>query len=121
VALVVGRLGAGLGDRQELVAHVDEGHPRHPSADGEREQPAVEVGGAAPDLRSAASAAAPGTYHDTKLALIIFVTGKRMTRAVEASLKKPAESSLVVGEVERRGDTESRTWSGPCGHRHLPS
>lgn len=41
------------------------------------------------------------TYHDTKLALIIFVTGKQMTRAVDAGLKELAESPLVVGEIER--------------------
>ena len=42
VAVVV--LGAAaLREREELVAHVEEGHPRHPPAQLEGEQPPVEV------------------------------------------------------------------------------
>ena len=43
MALVVGGLVAWLGDRQELVAHVDERHPAPAPAEREREEPAVEV------------------------------------------------------------------------------
>jgi hypothetical protein len=42
VALCVGRLGAALGEREELVAQVDEGHPRHPSAQLDLEDAAIE-------------------------------------------------------------------------------
>ena len=39
---LVGRLRAALAEREELVAHVDEGHPRRPAAQLELEDPAVE-------------------------------------------------------------------------------
>jgi hypothetical protein len=43
VAGAVGRLGPPLGDRQELVTHVDERHPRDAPAELELEHPAVEL------------------------------------------------------------------------------
>ena len=43
VAAVVGRLAAALGERQELVAHVDERHARSAAAELECEQAAVEI------------------------------------------------------------------------------
>jgi hypothetical protein len=48
------------------------------------------------------------TYHDTKLALIVFVPGKHMTRAVDAGIKRLEQSPLVVGAVKRIGDAEAR-------------
>jgi hypothetical protein len=42
VAVVVRRLGATLRQRDELIAHVDERHPRHASAKLELEDPPVE-------------------------------------------------------------------------------
>ena len=43
VAAVVGRLAASLGDRDELIAHVDERHPGHAAAQLELEDLAVEL------------------------------------------------------------------------------
>ena len=43
VAVVVGRLPASLADREELVAQVDERHPRHAPAQLEVEEPRVEL------------------------------------------------------------------------------
>jgi len=42
VPLVVRALPPAGGDRDELVAQVDEGHPRYAAAQLEREQPSVE-------------------------------------------------------------------------------
>ena len=42
MAVVVGCLLAALGEREELVAHVDERHPGHDAAQVELEEPAVE-------------------------------------------------------------------------------
>ena len=42
MAVLVGRLPAALGEREELVAHVDERHARCPAAQLEVEEPAVE-------------------------------------------------------------------------------
>ena len=43
VARAVGRLGSALREHQELVAHVDKRHPRHPPAQLELEQLPVEA------------------------------------------------------------------------------
>ena len=43
MARVVGRLRPPLGERQELVAHVEERHPRDPAAELELEDRAVEL------------------------------------------------------------------------------
>ena len=43
VAGFVGRLRATLGDREELVAHVEEGHPRDAAAELELKRPPVEL------------------------------------------------------------------------------
>ena len=43
VAALVGSLAAALGDGEELVAEVEEGHSAHATAQFEREQPPVEL------------------------------------------------------------------------------
>ena len=43
MAGVVARLRAPLGDRQELVAHIEEGHPGDAAAELELERPPVEL------------------------------------------------------------------------------
>jgi hypothetical protein len=43
VAFVIGRLAASLGDRDELIAQVDERHPGHTTAQADLEDRAVEV------------------------------------------------------------------------------